>query len=90
MKSTIHLPLFQDNTILPTGKHHVSYSEVNTACGTDGCGWKHKLKYVDGHQESDTEHTTYGKAMHSALQEWLLQNHSVWFDWEERIEECQN
>lgn len=86
---SVHLPLFQDKTILPTGKYHVSYSEVNTACGTDGCGWKHKLKYVEGHEEPDTEHTTYGRAVHEALQEWLLKNDSVWFDWETRIEECQ-
>jgi hypothetical protein len=87
--SIFHLPLFQDKTILPTGKYHVSYSEVNTACGTDGCGWKHKLKYVDGHEEPGTEHTTYGTSIHSALQDWLLKEKSVWFDWEERIQECQ-
>ena len=86
---TVHLPLFEDKTILPTGKYHVSYSEVNTACGTDGCGWKHKLKYVEGHEEPDTEHTTYGRAVHGALQDWLLKNDSVWFDWEARIEQCQ-
>lgn len=85
----IHLPLFQDKTILPTGKYHVSYSEVNTICGTDGCGWKHKLKYVDGHEEPDNEHTTYGRAIHSALEEWLLEGDSVWFDWDARIEQCQ-
>lgn len=89
MTNQIHLPLFQDKTILPTGKYHVSYSEVNTACGSDGCGWKHKLKYVDGHEEPDTEHTTYGRTVHSALQDWLLEGDSVWFDWETRIEECQ-
>lgn len=86
---TVHLPLFQDKTMLPTGKYHVSYSEVNTAVGSDGCGWKHKLKYVDGHEESDTEHTTYGRVVHSALQNWLLEGDSVWFDWDTRIEECQ-
>jgi hypothetical protein len=85
----VHLPLFpQDKTILPTGKYHVSFSEVNTCSGGDGCGWKHKLKYVDGHTEPDTEHTTYGHALHEALQDWLLQKDSVWFDWTERIELC--
>lgn len=92
---SVHLPLlppptlFEDKTILPTGKYHVSYSEVNVACGSDGCGWKHKLKYVDGHEEPDTEHTTYGRTIHSALQDWLLESESVWFDWEERITACQ-
>lgn len=92
---TVHLPvlprptLFEDKTMLPTGKYHVSYSEVSTACGSDGCGWKHKLKYVDGHEESDTEHTTYGRVVHDALQNWLLEGHSIWFDWDIRIEECQ-
>ena len=92
---TVRLPLlprptlFEDKTILPTGKYHVSYSEVSTACGSDGCGWKHKLKYVDGHEEGDTEHTTYGRTLHEALQEWLLESDSVWFDWETRIEQCQ-
>jgi hypothetical protein len=85
---TVHLPLFQDKTILPTGKYHVSFSEVNTCSGGDGCGWKHKLKYVDKHEEPDTEHTTYGHALHAALQDWLLEGRSVWFDWEERIEAC--
>ena len=83
------LPLFVDKTILPTGKYHVSYSEVSTCSGPDGCGFRHKLKYIDGHAGSDTEHTTYGKTMHTALQEWLLENQSVWFDWDKRIEQCQ-
>lgn len=86
---TIHLPLFQDKTILPTGKHHVSYSEVNTAAGTDGCGWKHKLVYVDGHREPDNEHTTYGRTLHALLQEWMFEKDSVWYDFQEKIEECQ-
>lgn len=85
---TIHLPLFIDKTVLPTGKYHVSYSEVNTACGTDGCGWKHKLKYIGNLTEPDNEHTTYGKTLHSALEAWLLENESAWFDWETRIEDC--
>jgi len=85
---SVHLPLFKDKTILPTGKYHISFSEVNTCSGGDGCGWKHKLKYVDGHKEGDTEHTTYGHAIHGALQDWLLEGSSAWFDWEERIEAC--
>jgi hypothetical protein len=94
---TTHLPvlrepaptLFKDKSMLPTGKYHVSYSEVSTASGPDGCAWKHKLKYIDGHEEGDTEHTTYGRTLHSALQEWLLEGDSVWFDWDDRIEQCQ-
>lgn len=81
--------LFKDNTILPTGKYHISYSEVNTAMGDDGCGWKHKLKYVDGHEEPDNEHTTYGRTVHSTLQDWLLEGNSVWFDLDEQIGLCQ-
>lgn len=86
---TVHLPLFVDKSELPTGKCHISYSEVNTACGTDGCGWKHKLQYVDGYKDPDNENTTYGRTLHNALQDFLLNHQSVWFDWEERIEKCQ-
>jgi len=86
---TVHLPLFQDKTILPTGKYHVSYSEISTADGTDGCGWKHKLKYVDKHEDPDTEHTTYGRTLHSTLETWLLEGDSVWYDFETAIEDCQ-
>lgn len=81
----IHLPLFEDKTMLPTGKYHVSFSEVST---NHECGWKHKLKYVDGHVEGDTEHTLYGKLIHAALQDWLILDKSVWFDWDERIKQC--
>ena len=84
---SVHLPLFKDPTVLPTGKYHVSFSEVSTH---NDCGHKHKLKYVDGHTEPDTEHTIYGHGMHSALQDWLLKGKTADFDWEERIDDCYN
>lgn len=83
----VHLPLFQDPTMLPTGKHHVSFSEVSTA---NECGFRHKLKHVDGHGEGDTEHTLYGKCIHDAVHDWLLQKSLTEFDWEERIGDCYN
>jgi len=83
----VHLPLFKDPTILPTGKHHISFSEISTC---NECGYKHKLKYVDGHTEQDSEHTIYGHGIHSALQDWLLSQNFQDFDWDERIEVCCN
>jgi len=87
---SIHLPLFQDNHILPTGKYHISFSEANTCNGPDGCGWRHKLKYVDGHTEPDTEHTLYGKAIHSILQKWVLHGKTKEFILEDEINNCYN
>jgi len=54
----------------PTGKPHVSYSEV--ACWTS-CGWKHKLSYVDKVQLPDQDwiHADFGKHVHSGVENYL-------------------
>lgn len=82
---TVHLPLLSDTTTLPTGKNHISFSEVQTALS---CGWKHKLKYVERLEESSSEHLVYGSAVHEALEYWLLNKDSVWFDHDQNIEGC--
>jgi hypothetical protein len=81
----IHLPLFKDTTALPTGKNHVSFSETSTFFE---CGWKHKLKYVDGLQDFGSEHTVFGSVVHENFQNWLLNKDSVWLDSEENAENC--
>ena len=54
----------------PTGKPHVSYSEVR--CWTE-CGWRHKLSYVDKVQlpEQDWIHADFGKHVHSGVENYL-------------------
>ncbi len=74
-------------SILPTGKYHVSFSEINVH---RECSFRHKLQYVDKHAGGDTQHTVYGKLIHSALQEWLLEHKNPGFDWEDRIADCYN
>lgn len=83
----VHLPLLSDSTRLPTGKNHISFSEVQVGLS---CGWKHKLKYVDGLEDSGSEHTVYGSVMHEALENWLLQKDSVWYDHDQNTEDCLN
>lgn len=84
---SFHLPLFKDEAELPTGKNHVSFSEVSTAFQ---CRWRHKLKYVDGLKDGGSEHTVYGSHVHEALEYWLLNKDSCWFDNEENAIGCQN
>ena len=82
---TFHLPLFRDETMLPTGKNHISFSEVSTILE---CGWRHKLKYVNKLEDPGSEHTVYGSCIHDSAEEWLLNKDSAWFDLEESIERC--
>jgi len=82
---TVHLPLFKDETRLPTGKNHISFSEVSTALE---CGWQHKLKYVHKLEDPGSEHTVYGSCIHDSAENWLLNKDSAWYDLEESIESC--
>lgn len=54
----------------PTGKPHVSYSEVS--CWTS-CGWKHKLAYVDKVQIPDQDwiHANFGTHVHNGVEKYL-------------------
>lgn len=84
-KKYIQLPLFVDTTTLPTGKNHVSFSEILTHSGdgghgiggitsASGCSFRHKLQYIDKiPQENDGSiHTVFGKVLHDALEQFLL------------------
>jgi len=54
---------------LPTGKCHVSFSEVRI---WKECGWKHKLTYVDKVAPFETSvHLEYGTIIHEALEGFL-------------------
>ena len=64
------LPLFEDPTILPTGKHHVSYSEISDWMD---CSYRHKLKHIDKIDlDKPSIHTEYGKAIHDSLEDFIL------------------
>lgn len=68
------LPLFVDPNILPTGKHHISYSEWNIAAGnpSTACSWRHKLQYIDKLAAFEgNAYTSYGKAIHDAFEKYV-------------------
>lgn len=54
---------------LPTGKRHVSYSEVKD---WSECSYRHKLKYIDklGTFEASV-HTAFGHALHAACEDYI-------------------
>lgn len=53
----------------PTGKPHVSYSEVST---WHSCGYKHKLSYIDKVViEQDWIHADFGKHVHAGVENYL-------------------
>lgn len=63
------LPLFVDNTILPTGKFHVSYSEIYDHLS---CSHRHKLKHIDKLGTfTGSLHTEFGTAIHDTLEEFI-------------------
>lgn len=63
------LPLFNDKTMLPTGKHHVSYSEI---ADWMECSWRHKQKHVNKIALDDGSiHTSFGKALHDAAEQYI-------------------
>jgi len=68
--SKIQLPLFEDKTMLPTGKWHISYSEI---ANWMDCSHMHKLKHVmkigtDG----PSIHTEFGQVIHHAMERYVL------------------
>ena len=71
------LPVLQDRpeptasplNIFPTGKPHVSYSEVKV---WHECSYRHKLKYIDGIDlDSASVHTAFGKVVHDTCEVFL-------------------
>lgn len=68
--SNKQLPLFIDKTILPTGKYHISYSELFDWME---CSFRHKLKYIDKLDVfTETIHTMFGTSLHDALEAYSL------------------
>jgi hypothetical protein len=69
LKNNVQLPLFNGNDAMPTGKHHVSYSEINVFLE---CSYKHKLQYIDKvGSDAGSIHTEYGKTAHDLLETFL-------------------
>jgi len=63
------LPLFIDKTELPTGKHHISYSEISDHIE---CSYRHKLKHIDKISlDNGSIHTCFGKALHDTLEHYV-------------------
>lgn len=66
----IQLKLFNDETELPTGKNHVSFSEISNHLE---CSYRHKLLYIDKlDKDGSSVHTAFGHVLHSALEEYTL------------------
>ena len=56
-------------TDFPTGKPHISYSEVKT---WTECGWRHKLTYIDKVDlPFDSPHADFGTAVHAGVESYL-------------------
>lgn len=59
----------QEQTLLPTGKSHVSFSEISEWAR---CSWKHKLKHIDKlGDEEPNPYLVFGTAVHDACEEIL-------------------
>lgn len=55
---------------LPTGKPHISFSELNA---WDGCSWRHKLQQIDKIDISKgSQHMDFGTAVHAGVEQFLL------------------
>lgn len=57
-------------TLLPTGKQHVSYSEISDWMD---CSYRHHLKHIKKIElDKPSIHTEYGRAIHDALEQFLV------------------
>lgn len=57
--------------LLPTGKEHVSYSEM---VDWIECSWRHKVKHIDKiYTFSQSIHTEYGQTIHDAMEWYIMQ-----------------
>jgi hypothetical protein len=64
--------------LLPTGKAHISFSEMMDWVD---CSWRHKLKHIDKIPiEEESEHLMYGSIIHDAIEDYL--NGTKPLDWE--------
>ena len=69
------LPLFEDPTLLPTGKSHVSYSEISDWMD---CSYRHRLKHIEKiNMGKPSIHTEYGQVIHDVLENYILGKHQL-------------
>lgn len=70
MTDKIQLPLLIDPYVLPTGKCHISYSELIDWLE---CSFRHKLKHIDKIElDGASIHTVFGHVLHEALEQYVL------------------
>lgn len=73
--SKYQLPLFEDPTLLPTGKSHVSYSEISDWMD---CSYRHRLKHIEKISLGKPSiHTEYGQVIHDVLENYILGKHQL-------------
>lgn len=72
-KQEQELVLPDNQEFLPTGKPHVSYSELYDWIE---CSWRHRKKYVEKVDVDDgpSIHTEFGQVIHQAMEDYLLQD----------------
>lgn len=69
------LPVFENKELLPTGKQHVSYSEISDFLT---CGFKHRLKHIEKIELGKPSiHTEYGQVLHDVLENYILGKHKM-------------
>lgn len=69
------LPVLNEKYILPTGKHHLSYSELSDWLS---CSFRHKLKHIDKiNLDKPSIHTEFGSTIHDALENFLNTKNSI-------------
>jgi intein/homing endonuclease len=69
------LPIFEDKSLLPTGKSHVSYSEI---ADFETCSYKHRLKHIEKiNLGKPSIHTEYGQVIHDVLENYILGKHEL-------------
>lgn len=67
----LYTSIVEDKTLitLRTGKPHISFSELRE---WKECSYRHKLKHIDGlDKSSPSPHADFGKAVHSACENFL-------------------
>lgn len=84
MEKRVQLPLFVDKSMLPTGKHHLSFSEFSVF---SECSFHHYLVYVKKLGSFDgNQFTIFGLAVHLAMEEFLLSHNLHSYDHQVNIE----
>lgn len=69
IKEKTKLEVLNEDKLLPTGKYHISFSEVSDWIS---CAFKHKLKHVQKIEiPEESEHLIYGSVIHDAIEDYL-------------------